>query len=277
MQKEPYRVISFGAGVQSTVMAVLAAEGAFGAQPDCAIFADTGWEPPHIYEHLDWIETILPFPVHRTSFKYDLRERTKSLRSYSDGEGYLDIPVYLRGQTRAENGIGARHCTENYKIMPIRRECRRLLGYGPRGNPPPGAVEQWMGISVDEAHRMKDSRVQWVVNRYPLIELGMSRRECQEWWAERFERPLLKSSCVGCPYQAASRWLDTKRRYPAIFAELVEIDDNLRVSGLRYSRDAYLHRSRRPLDQAVALTEAQKTLWPEADGFGEECEGHCGV
>ncbi len=39
------RVLSLGAGVQSTTLALMAAHGEIGPMPDCAIFADTGWEP----------------------------------------------------------------------------------------------------------------------------------------------------------------------------------------------------------------------------------------
>jgi hypothetical protein len=39
------RVLSLGAGVQSTTLALLAAHGEVGPMPDCAIFADTRWEP----------------------------------------------------------------------------------------------------------------------------------------------------------------------------------------------------------------------------------------
>ena len=39
------RILSLGAGVQSTTLALMAAHGEVEA-PDCAIFADTGWEPP---------------------------------------------------------------------------------------------------------------------------------------------------------------------------------------------------------------------------------------
>ncbi len=45
-------VISLGGGVQSSVMALMASEGAFGRIPGCAIFADTRWEPPSIYTHV---------------------------------------------------------------------------------------------------------------------------------------------------------------------------------------------------------------------------------
>ena len=46
MDKEPLiRILSLGAGVQSSTMALMADQGAFGKKPDAAIFADTGWEP----------------------------------------------------------------------------------------------------------------------------------------------------------------------------------------------------------------------------------------
>ena len=44
------RIISLGAGVQSTTMALMAARGMIpGGLPDCAIFADTGAEPASVY------------------------------------------------------------------------------------------------------------------------------------------------------------------------------------------------------------------------------------
>jgi len=39
------RVLSLGAEVQSTTLALMAAHGIVGPMPDCAIFADTDWEP----------------------------------------------------------------------------------------------------------------------------------------------------------------------------------------------------------------------------------------
>lgn len=61
--------LSLGAGVQSTTMALLAAHGDIGPTPDCAIFADTGWEPKAVYDHLSWLMSpnVLPFPVHVVS------------------------------------------------------------------------------------------------------------------------------------------------------------------------------------------------------------------
>jgi len=61
------QIISLGAGVQSSAMALMAAYGEIEPMPDCAVFADTGWEPPAVYEHLDWLEAELPFPVYRVT------------------------------------------------------------------------------------------------------------------------------------------------------------------------------------------------------------------
>ncbi len=66
---------------------------------------------------------------------------------------------------------------------------------------------------------MKDSRDPWMTNRYPLIEVGMSRRDCADWWDARYDRPLERSACVACPFQSRQRWVETKRRWPGLFAE----------------------------------------------------------
>jgi 3'-phosphoadenosine 5'-phosphosulfate sulfotransferase (PAPS reductase)/FAD synthetase len=52
------RVLSLGAGVQSTTLLLLAAQRHL-PPLDAAIFADTGWEPHAVYEHLDRIDREL--------------------------------------------------------------------------------------------------------------------------------------------------------------------------------------------------------------------------
>ena len=270
-------VISLGGGVQSSVMALMAAEGAFDSVPDCAIFADTHWEPPSIYEHLEWLKGKLPFPLHVVDNGRSLRQDVMALTNHSDSPNFVDIPLHLKGRNGEGDGIGRRQCTTNYKIRPIRRKIREMLGLKPRQRVPADTVvEMWLGISTDEAHRMKTSRDRWIVNRYPLIEAGMSRRDCMGWWEVRFDKPLERSACVGCPFQSRRRWVETRRRWPGLFAEAVEIDDKLR-GGLAYVKEPYLHPMRIPLARAVALDERNLGSGGSNDGFGNECEGHCGV
>ena len=50
-------VLSLGVGVQSTTMAIMAAKGDLQAV-DCAIFADTGYEPKGIYLYLNYLKNF---------------------------------------------------------------------------------------------------------------------------------------------------------------------------------------------------------------------------
>ena len=79
-------VLSLGGGVQSSVMALMAGEGAFGRVPDCALFADTRWEPPSVYEHLEWLEGRLSFPLYVVDNRRSLREELGA-DAQRDGSG----------------------------------------------------------------------------------------------------------------------------------------------------------------------------------------------
>ena len=217
------------------------------------------------------------FPLYVVDNGRSLREDVKALTNHSGARSYVDIPVYLKGRGEESDGIGRRQCTDNYKIRLIRRKIRDLLGLRRGQRVPTGVgVELWLGISTDEAIRMKTSRDRWITNRYPLIETGMSRRDCMDWWAARYDRPLERPACAACPFQSRQRWVETKRRWPELFAEAVEIDAKLR-DGLALNKTPYLHVLRMPLAQAVAFDEAALGADGQRDGFGNECEGHCGV
>ena len=270
-------VISLGGGVQSSVMALMAGEGAFDRTPDCAIFADTHWEPPSIYAHLDWLEGQLHFPLYVVDNGRSLREDVKALTNHSGSHRYVDIPVYLKGSDGEGDGIGRRQCTDSYKIRPIRRKIRGTPG---TQEGTAGPVRRQRRAVAGHLHRRGDTHEavpRQVDNQpYPLIEEGMSRRDCMDWWKERYDRPLERSACVACPFQSRSRWVETKRRWPELFAEAVEIDANMR-GRLAFAKEPYLHPLRIPLAQAVRRDEAELGTDGQSDGFGNECEGHCGV
>ena len=56
----------------------------------------------------------------------------------------------------------------------------------------------------------------------------------------------------------------------------MEIDERMR-GGLALETTPYLHMARIPLAEAVDLAEAVLGVGGQANGFGNECEGHCGV
>jgi hypothetical protein len=259
------RIISLGAGVQSTTMALMAAHGEIGLMPDCAIFADTQDEPQAVYDHLAWLMSpnVLPFPVHITTHG----RLSDALRA---GNDEARIPSFV-----GAGGLSGRQCTRNFKIRPIRRKVRDLLGVGPRGYVAPGTVEVWIGISTDEAIRKKPSGVRYIVNRHPLIEKWMSRADCVAWLkANDYPEPP-KSACIYCPFQGNAGWR-RRREQPSDWVRVVDLDRWLREPEqvARFRGELYLHESRRPLD-AADLTEPSLPLF--GGDFSHECEGMCGV
>lgn len=280
-----YRVLSLGAGVQSSVLALLLARDDSKLrdlgypQPDEAVFADTGWEPDYVYQHLDWLEGQLPYPVNRVSAG-DLRANLRRGQTPS-GHRFVDVPLYVTKED-GKRGMLWRQCTNHYKIRPITRAIRERAG-GRRGRPFPKGrhVEMWLGISSDELARMKPSREPWVEHRWPLIDRGLSRQDCLDWFASEYpDRLLPRSACVICPYRSDKHWIELKEAEPDGFREAVEFDRWLRRSARNPVRRVvdgrpYLHKSCRPLGTVVAEME-QKGM-SETDDFTNECEGLCGV
>ena len=276
---KPTHIISLGAGVQSSTMALMAAHGEIEPMPECAIFADTKNEPAAVYEWLDWLEQQLPFPVVRVS-QGDLREEqlTARMRGKKDDEGgrWASIPYYTLSLEDGQKGMVRRQCTSEYKIQPIERYMKReMLGLKPRQrSPKEPVIVQWRGISVDEAQRMKPSRERWYSVRYPLaMEHQMRRSDCKAWLWRNFKRVSPRSACKVCPFHSDAEWRDMKIYRPEEFNETVEFDHAIRKAG-GTKGDTYLHRSCKPLDE-VDFDNAEDR--GQVDAFGEECEGMCGL
>lgn len=261
------RFLSLGAGVQSSTLALMIAHGEL--EPvEAAIFADTGWEPRHVYEWLDWLEKHLPFPVHRVH-RGNLREDT--LRRSTVQERIAAIPWHMK-MPNGDRAMGRRQCTMEYKIQPLTKKARELLGLVPRQRAKGVLCEMFIGISTDEALRMKPSQDAWKVHRWPLIEKSMSRNDCLA-WMERKGYPLPpKSSCIGCPFHSDHEWRLIKAD-PVSWADAIEVDKAIRQQpGMRSQQ--FMHRSCVPLEQ-VDLSTAEDH--GQIDMFNNECEGMCGV
>lgn len=268
--------LSLGAGVQSSTLALMAAAGEIGPMPEAAIFADTQAEPPSVYRWLDWLEAQLPFPVIRATYGDLAADNLKVQRSRKSGKVYSKslVPVFILRPDGKKGTLG-RRCTRDYKIMVIQREVKRLLGLrrAPSGGSP--LSTQWIGISIDEAHRMKPSGVSWYENRWPLIEAGISRSACLRWMAERGYPTPPRSACTFCPYHGDAEWHRLKTEEPEAFAQAVAWEEAYQRSVARCEVTKgvpFLHESLIPLrDVTFDLTKRK------ADQFGNECEGMCGV
>ena len=289
-------VISLGAGVQSTTMALMAAHGEIEPMPDYAVFADTGAEPAAVYEHLEWLRSpnVLPFPVEVVQFSKlgeDIRKTAAGVKDVAGRDnGYLAPPMFTRNADGSA-GMLRRECTENYKIKPIHRHFKVLLDRDPdepiRVDEP--LVRQWIGISADEWVRVKQARVRWITNRYPLIDRGtkdgpaphtrwMSRQDCLAWLRRHDYPEPPRSACIMCPYKSNAEWRQLRDDQPKEWEEAVEFDAMIRDmpeherAGLRKGGKLFLHPGRLPLEDAPIDADAD-----QGDLWHGECEGMCGV
>lgn len=256
------RVLSLGAGVQSTTVALMIARGDL-PMVDCAIFSDTGWEPAAVYKHLAWLESVLPFPVYRVTAG-NLRDDTLAGLN-SIGNSFAPVPWFVMSP-RGKKGMGQRQCTKQYKLRPLQKKIVELLG----GKRPKGGAEVLIGISTNEAWRIKPSRVQYIVNTWPLIERRMSRQDCRRWLEERQYPIPARSACLGCPF------LDNEQRRsqtPAEFADTIAVDRAIRDQ-FPTKGQQFMHPSFVPLELVDLSTAAEKG---QGDLFNNECEGMCGV
>ena len=291
-------ILSLGDGVQSTALALMAVQGELPGfrRPVAAIFADTGWEPRGVYDHLHWLIQELgeALPVHIVADRHPdgtpsniytdtlalvayRRERAPGLPVYvkethqqnpsllktrRHGTPFIEIPVWARDDFTGKIGQMRRQCTGSYKIAPIYRCTRQLIARPPRiRKTRPPFVEMWVGISAEERDkRCKPSREPWITNRWPLRELGLSRLDCERWLLERYGRVVFKSACVACPFHDDAYWLSMREHRPDEWEQACDFDEQIRfLPGIR--GQCFVHRSCVPLREIdFNLTSRERRL-----------------
>lgn len=254
---KPLNIISLGAGWQSSAVALMAEHGEFDVMPDCAIFSDTQAEPKEVYEWLDWLITKLSFPVHIVTAGNLYKD---SLRFKNSQHGTFQTVCW---RTPPSAALGRRQCTKEYKLMPLYKKLREM---GAKHTNP---VNLWIGISMDEAHRMSEARVKYVRNYYPLIEKHIYRGQCGEWIKKHYGVTPPRSACVFCPMRNNAEWKHLKDKAKGDWRKAVAVDNAIRDDGTMQ----YAHRSLVPLIMADLDEPEDKNI----DMFGEECEGMCGI
>lgn len=265
---DPIHIISLGAGVQSSTMALMAAAGEITPMPKCAIFADTQAEPKSVYTWLDWLEKQLPFPVHRVTGG-NLTEMSVLPTKSKTGSVYLraSVPAYTFNKDLSRGNM-FRQCTDKTKLTPLKKEVDRIRDGSP--------AIVWIGISRDEIVRMKESQRKGVTHAWPLIEKNITRNGCLAWMKRNGHPIPPRSACVFCPYHSNVEWQRLKDDEPEAFAAAVDYEKKLQEAFRQVPRLTsipYLHPFRVPLSDVQFETDRG-----EIDMFTkEECEGMCGV
>lgn len=262
---EPIHIISLGAGVQSSTMALMAACGEITPMPVAAIFADTLHESRATYDYLEELEAILPFPVWHVS-KGDLAVYLTT--PYVNTKGKINVrglPAFALNSDGSQ-GLIPKNCSREFKSDQVSKK----ITFAMRLHSVQCAV-QWIGISLDEISRVRDDRRPTVKNRYPLIDLRMTRADCLVWLDKhRFNKPP-RSACVFCPLRDNSQWRDLSDeefKFAALF------EQSLQKAHEQMPYKPFLHRSMVPLSEVDFSTEEERG---QLNMFNNECEGMCGV
>jgi hypothetical protein len=272
----PLRILSLGAGVQSSTLALMIEHGEI-PMVDAAIFADVKGEPKKVYEWLEYLKTkIKSYPIHVVTYR-DLKQ---DLLDIANGTGKV-IPIpFFTIDDKGKKGMMRRQCTADYKIKPVTSKIRELLGLKKGEKRKAGTkVELLMGISQDEISRMKTNQIKYIQNVYPLVEKKMRRSDCISWMEDNFYPRPPRSACTFCPFHSNEEWKrvkENKEEWDEIVALeklLLKNKDKIsEVTGMK--NQMFLHRSCKPISE-IDFDQEDK----QGDffyGMQNECEGMCG-
>lgn len=258
------RFLHLGAGVQSSTLVEMVVEGVL-PRVDAVLFADTGDEPPWVYQQVWYLAGRL------AAVGIPLVVTLKSLAglradSMAEASRFVTMPLYTRNPATGQIGQMRRQCTSEYKIQPNNDWLREWMvehGHARRTTDRLGRtfrrvkrsvyVENWYGISLDEWDRAGRRGPKWQRAVYPLIERRMRRTDCECWLRARGLRVPKKSSCIVCPFHDSAYWLDLAQHHPALFEEACRYDEWLRTPDARRKlvrkkrQPVYLHPSCVPL------------------------------
>jgi len=213
------RVISYGGGVQSTAMIVLAVQGRIRA--DLALFSNVGDDSEHPTTIRYVREIAIPYAASHGFVVKELHptrygENTTIWKEIMREETRRDIiPVF----GEAGNPM-SRSCTADYKIRTLHRWLRQ------NGATKTNKATMLLGISTDEierAGRGKDGTVER--REYPLLTLGMNRTDCMEVIRNAGLPVPPKSSCFFCPFHSEQVWQELRRDEPELFSKAQELED----------------------------------------------------
>ena len=249
------KVVAYGGGTNSTAMLVLMHEN--GIRPDMILFADTGGEKPHTYDHLKvvnaWCEKVgLPGIV-------ITRKR---------GRIYVGETLEqncLRKNMLPSIAYGYKSCSLKYKVQPQdmycnnNAECKAAWASGEK-------LQKYIGYDADEERRAKiksDDKYEYI---YPLIQAGWGREECVEAIARNGLPQPGKSACFFCPSSKKQEILDLRKQYPELMERALAMEEQAELTSVKGLGRSFSWR------EFLQATDAQQSLVSDA---GKEMDCGC--
>ena len=275
------KILSCGAGMQSSALHLMSCENALvkirGEPPvwpqvpiyDISIFCDLGFEPPWVKKQVEFLANAghscgVPLVILDSPLYTDFMENFGERRTIS-------IPWW----TIKEDGHKSkmpRNCTIDYKVELISKYVRwELLGYkkGQRlREEDKKAHEMHMGFSAEESRRCKESPNPMFVNKFPLVEMGLTRADNFAYIKDVWGLETKASACSFCPFHKNYFFKFLRENEPEQYAQVVGVDELLRDKN-----------PKPPMDSDLFISRSRKRLMDltVVDCNDAECFEYCGM
>ena len=188
------KIASFGCGVDSVAGLLL------NSDYDEIIFADTLDELPTTYQYMQYFEKKSGLKITKVQSKHG------SLYDY-----------FFKGKSQSSK---FHHwCSDKFKIQPIRKYLRTK--YGKKET-----FEMNIFIDHSEFHRMRESDVKYIKNKYPLVEQKLSREQLKEIIKSKGYLVPQKSGCYHCCFTTKKGWINLRNNEPELWKKTKNLENN---------------------------------------------------
>lgn len=229
------KILSCGAGMQSTALALMSCENKRDGIKhkevpiyDAILFCDLGHEPEWVYRQVEFIK----YQCEKVGIPFYILE-THLYQDYIDNFGkkrVVSIPFWTVDEN-GKKGKMMRNCTLDYKINVMAKFVRmNLLGYkkGQRTKQEDlKAHEMHLGFSFEESRRCKDNPHKMFVNKFPLVEMGLTRANNYRYTLEVWGLETKASACNICPFHSNYFFNYLKDNYEKDYQDVVKFDELL--------------------------------------------------
>lgn len=258
------KILSCGAGMQSTALALMSCENKLILQNkfdfpnskyhdqipiyDAILFCDLGEEPTWVYDQVDFIKNAcewanIPFYILESNLYSDYMTNFGKSRVVS-------IPFWSISQDD-KKGKMMRNCTLDYKINVMQKFIRsELLGYkkGQKTKPEDlKAHEMHIGFSKEEEKRCKENPHKMFVNKFPLCEMNLERKHNYAYIKDVWGLETKASACTFCPFHRNFFFKYIKNNHPESYRKVIQIDELLEKEqpNTKIRSKLYISRSRK--------------------------------
>lgn len=253
------KFISLSGGVESTTMCLL-----YGADAK-AIWADTGAEHKKMYERIEKIEGLIK-KVH-PNFEVI---RVKGEKKHN-GETYDNLEKLSVAYKYIPSGQ-QRFCTRIFKIEPIDDYLKSQ-----------GECELMIGLNLDEENSREGN---WGLNKnvkytYPLIEDGLTRKDCEDILNEHGLHPnmpvyMMRGGCRMCFFKSEKEYRAMYHLEKEEFLEVMAFEEEIQD---RRKKFYSIMGNGKSLRQLMIECQLEKLMYAEIETLYKSLkkETSCGV